>query len=569
MQFYRNRSSQHLLQSAFFRLPETLLVVLDAELKIVMASEAWAQITGSTREALVGRPFLELLLPSDRDEVSSHFAQLDLDNPTQRFFCRCLPPPGKNSLGMAWSVTLDEKSGLIYAAAHETAIQLSATDNRLPETYIDGLTGLPNRSLFLDRIEHTLRRAQRRANLKFAVLYCGIDRFKVVNHSLGDRLGDLLLVNIANVLKGTIRPTDMVARLGGDEFGLLLDDVHDASSPLRVVQRIRERLVLPFPLSEHEVFATVSTGITIGAADYTQPDQLIRDANVAMTRAKAQGGGAYVVFDKTMHQQAVQRMELEMDLRRAVEQQQFQAYYQPIVHLASGRLAGFEALVRWNHPNRGLVSPVDFIPVAEETGLIVPIGMWMLREACRQTRAWQQSFPAHADLDVSVNLSARQLKDPTLPQQVEAILAETGLAPRYLKLEITESAMMEDAAAALQLLQRLAAMDIRLSLDDFGTGYSSLSYLHQLPVHILKVDRSFVQHMHESDADKSFVETIVRLAHQLGHQVISEGVELPEQERLLRELGVEFSQGFLYSRPAAANEAEMLILSAPVLTEPG
>ncbi len=353
----------------------------------------------------------------------------------------------------------------------------------------------------------------------------------------------------------------MVARLGGDEFGILLEDVRDAASPIRVIKRVHEKFVLPFQLHEHEVFASMSAGVTMSGEQYEQADPMLRDAYMAMGRAKGQGGGGYVLFDRGMHEEALRRLDIELDLRRALEKGQFEPYYQPIVRAADGRLVGFEALVRWNHPQRGLISPADFIPLAEENGLIVPMGRWVLQAACEQMRRWQEDFPRRPALTVSVNLSARQLLHPDLLAEIRRALRSSGLSPRHLKLEITESAMMEDAPRAIELLETLQRARIKLMLDDFGTGFSSLSYLHRLPIDAIKVDRSFVMHMHERPEDRSFVETIVNLAHTLGREVVCEGVELPEQAEILRQLGVEYGQGYLYSRPVTAAQAEMLIIA--------
>ncbi len=557
---YRQRRDPGHLSSAFLKLPDTLLLVFDRQGELKMVSDAWEEALGFSLEELRRQRFFDLLYEGDRKDCERRLAGMGPAQLTLRFACRCCRKGG-GYLGVVWNLTWDEEEALFYASAHETAVHLCAEEAHLPDVFVDGLTGLPNRSLFLDRLEHTLHRAERRQDTRFAVLHCGIDRFKVINHSLGHRMGDLLLMSVANLIRNTIRPTDMVARLAGDEFGILLEDIRDVSSTLHVVHRIQQKLQLPFTLNGHEVFTTVSFGIVASSPEYRQPDVMLRDANLAMVGAKEQGGGAYMVFNKDMHDQAVRRLELEIDLRHALERGQFQAYYQPIVDLQQGRLAGFEALVRWNHPVRGLVSPQEFIPVAEETGMIVPLGRWMLQEACRQLRTWHQTLPGAGQLTVSVNLSSKQIIHAQLLGHVQEALEQSGLPPAFLKLEITESALMQDTDRAIALLEALKARGIRILLDDFGTGYSSLSYLHRLPIDTLKVDRSFVRHLHEQETDRHFVETIVHLAQRLQQEVICEGVELPEQAAILKAMGVSCTQGFLYSRPVAAHEAEMLILT--------
>ncbi len=559
MQIYRKPPQAVPSESAFFRLPGALLMILDDDWIVQMMSDSWREVLGVGQEELRWRRFTDLLHEVDRTEVVECLGRIGDALSTVRFSCRCRKADG-HYVGLAWSVSHDPDHGLFYASAHETAVRFADHEARLPEIYVDGLTGLPNRGLFLDRVGHAMQRALRRKELRFAVIHCGVDRFSVVNHSLGSRIGDLLLIEVANLLRRTTRPTDMVARLGGDEFGILLEDIRDASSPVRVLKRLQENFVLPFRLHEHEVFCSLSAGVSISGEQYDEADLMLRDANMAMRRAKGQGGGGHVLFDRGMHEEALRRLDLEMDLRRALEKDQLEAYYQPIVRLADGRLEGFEALVRWNHPTQGLISPAEFIPLAEENGLIVQVGRWVLREACTQMRRWQQAFPRRPALTVSVNLSARQLLHPEILPEVRRILRETGLSPRHLKLEITESVMMENAERAIELLEALKRTRLKLMLDDFGTGYSSLSHLHRLPIDALKVDKSFVMHMHDRDEDRSFVETIVNLAHKLGRPVVCEGVELPAQEALLRELGVEFAQGYLYSRPVTAAQAEMLIL---------
>lgn len=566
MPIYRKPQQALPSESAFFRLPGALLMILDDQWVIQMMSESWRDVLGLSQQDLRWRGFTALVHEGDRDEVLARLGRIGEDLATVRFSCRCRKADGGH-VGLAWSVSHDVEHGLYYASAHETAVHLNHGEARLPEVFTDGLTGLPNRGLFVDRVAHAIRRAHRRKDMRFAVVYCGVDRFSVINHSLGNRIGDMLLVEIANLLRRSTRPTDMVVRLGGDEFGILLEDIRDETSPVRVIQRIQQLCVLPFLLREHEVFSSLSAGVALGG-DYEEADVMLRDANMAMHRAKGQGGGSYVLYDRCAHEQSLRRLDLELDLRRALDKGQFEAYYQPIVRLSDRRLTGFEALVRWNHPERGLIPPADFIPLAEESGLIVHIGRWMLREACAQMRRWQLAFPRRPALTVSVNLSARQLLHADLLPEIRRALRETGLSPRHLKLEITESAMMEDATRAIELLEAIKRTRLQLMLDDFGTGYSSLSHLHRLPIDALKVDRSFVMHMHEREDDRSFVETIVNLAHKLGRKVVCEGVELPEQEALLRQLGVEFAQGYLYSRPVNAAEAEMLVLEDAARTVP-
>ena len=370
---YRNRRDEPPFESFFFKLPDTFLLVFGEDLRLHLISDAWLTTLGYAGDGAAPGNFLDLLHADDQPEVREKIAALNAGNPTLRFSARCRRMDG-SCLGVAWNISFDPERRLCYASAHETAVHLHGDDAHLPDTLIDGLTGLPNRSLFIDRLEHALRRRERRKELMFAVLHCGIDRFKVVNHSLGHRMGDLLLMSVAGVLRDTLRPTDMVARLGGDEFGILLEDIRDVSATLLVVSRIQEKLVTPFQLDGHDVFITVSFGIVFCGDAPRTADDTLRDANLSMVQAKAHGGGNYVLFEKQLHDQAVHRLELELDLRHAVERGEFEAYFQPIVGLADRRLCGFEALARWRHPRRGLVSPVEFIPVAEETGMIVPLG---------------------------------------------------------------------------------------------------------------------------------------------------------------------------------------------------
>ncbi|HEX6650829.1 MAG TPA: EAL domain-containing protein [Pyrinomonadaceae bacterium] len=412
----------------------------------------------------------------------------------------------------------------------------------------DSLTGLPNRAMFTELLKAELENSKRLNDHTFAVLFLDLDRFKNINDSLGHTHGDLLLVAFAERLERTLRPVDTLARFGGDEFAILLSGMSDATDAVRVAQRIHDELTQPFALDKNSAFATASIGIALSSSGYDRPEDILRDADTAMYRAKENGKARYELFDHGMHARAVSRLQLESDLRHAVEQNEFTVYYQPIVSLQTGRLAGFEALVRWNHPRRGLVYPTDFIPVAEETGLIVPIGQWVLNEACAQIREWQLNSPSHRSLSLSVNLSARQVAQPDLLDRIKEALETSKLNPHCLKLEITESVVMENAEAAALMFKQLRSLGVQLSIDDFGTGYSSLSYLHRFPLNYLKIDRSFVMRL-TTDNDNAIVRTISTLARNLGMEVIAEGIETEEQHQELKRLGCEYGQGFLFSRP--------------------
>jgi diguanylate cyclase (GGDEF)-like protein/PAS domain S-box-containing protein len=432
----------------------------------------------------------------------------------------------------------------------------------------DVLTGLPNRVLFLDRLGRALEHAKWSQDFLFAVLLLDLDRFKMINESLGHVIGDQMLSAMAHRLEDCLRnaaprPGEgyTIARLGGDEFAILLEGIQDINDATCVAERLQQQLAAPFTLGGHEVFTTASIGIALSATGYGRPEDLLRDADTAMYRAKAHGKACHEVFDTAMHARAVARLQVETDLRRAVERQEFRVVYQPIVALASGRLVGFEALVRWQHPHRGLVPPLEFIPVAEENGLIIPIGQWVLRTACQQIRAWQQQCSAHLPLSIGVNLSGKEFMQPNLAAQIAQVLEETALEPRSLQLEITESVLMDHTAAGT--LAQLRALGLELSMDDFGTGYSSLSYLHRFPMQILKIDRSFVNRMGAEGPNANIVRTIISLARDLGMQVIAEGVETAEHLDALRALNCGYGQGYFFSKPLDAEAATALLMAAP------
>ncbi len=445
------------------------------------------------------------------------------------------------------------------------------TDRKLAEQQLqhdafhDALTGLPNRAMFLDHLRLAIARMQRREGIGFAVLYLDVDRFKVINDSLGHPVGDQLLNGIARRLEATLRPGDTVARLGGDEFILLIEELHGETEAICVAERIQKELQVAFDLSGREVYATVSIGISSSWTSYLNPEDIVRDADTAMYRAKQHGKARHEIFDGEMHKHATSVLQLETDMRHALERGEFFIHYQPIVALDDFKLCGFEALVRWQHPERGFISPVEFIPIAEETGLIIPLGEWVLREACGQMNRWQKIFPADPPLAVSVNLSGKQFIQQDLIKHVAGIITETGIDPKGLKLEITESMVMDNVETATEMLKQLRALGLKLSIDDFGTGYSSLSYLHRFPVNTLKIDRSFVTRMTDNNENLEIVRTIITLAQTLGMDVVAEGVETKEQLTMLRDLGCENGQGYFFSKPVDAKGAEKIILETYVV----
>ena len=423
----------------------------------------------------------------------------------------------------------------------------------------DSLTDLPNRVLFMDRLSQAMQRAKRRKGYKYAVLFLDLDRFKIVNDSLGHKIGDQLLIESSTRLAACLRGEDTVARFGGDEFVVLLDDIQDSADAIRVAERIQNDLSVPYEFDGYKVIIFVSTGIVIGSTAYSQPDDIVRDADIAMYRSKGKGLGRYEIFDPSMLDRVMTRLELETDLRKALENQEFVVHYQPILEMKTDRIIGFEALVRWQHPTKGLIPPAEFIPTAEETGLIVPLGYWVLDEACRQLHSWHAQYPADPPLTMNVNLSIRQCAQPDLIKKISMILKKNELEPRFLKLELTESLIIDESGSTAAMLSDLRDMGIQVQIDDFGTGYSSLSYLHTLPVDTLKIDRSFISRLGIDKNNTEIVQTILALAHSLGMKVVAEGVETNEQLSTLKDMDCEFVQGYLFAKPVNSLEAGALL----------
>ena len=426
--------------------------------------------------------------------------------------------------------------------------------------YHDSLTGLPNRNMLIRQLQFLLKRIQQVEDQpNFAVLFLDLNRFKTINDSLGHSTGDSLIKSVGKRISKLIREKDMVARLSGDEFAIILNETSDIDELKHFAEMIRQELSRPFTLDERKVFTSVSIGIAISKPEYESAEHLLRDADIAMYQAKASQNDA-ILFDDRMHTKAVNLMQVETDLRYALERNELVPFFQPIIDLQSMELMGFEALMRWKHPERGLVSPGEFIPVSEDTGLIIPMTVWMIRDSCEKLARWRERYPEARDLMISINLSGKHFTQDDLVATVKDVLNETNIEPRHLKLELTESAVMDNAEFAISILKQLKRVGVKLSIDDFGTGYSSLSYLHKFPIDTLKIDRSFVSRMENGTENGEIVRTVVALAKALGLTVIAEGIETIHQLHQLRVLGSEYGQGFLFSRPVPENEIDQMLL---------
>ncbi len=445
----------------------------------------------------------------------------------------------------------------------DLTVKRETQEHLLYSTLHDALTGLPNRSLFTERLRHSMHRNVRHPDDMFAVLFLDLDRFKDVNDNLGHFAGDELLRAVARRLEVCIRPEDTVARLSGDEFAILLESINETSDAGRVAERIEEALSFPINLAGAEVTTSASVGIVTSTMSHDQPEQLLRSADMAMYRAKAAGRARYEMFDRTMHSDALARLQLETDLRRAVEQGEFRLHYQPLVSLRTGHITGLEALIRWEHPVRGLVQPSDFIPIAEETGLIVRIGRWVLTEACRQLKAWQGAHPRPEPLSISVNLSVKQFSQPDLIDQLARAVRTTGIPPESLRLEITEAALIDKGGAAMAVLTQIKHLGAQIYLDDFGTGYSSLIYLHRLPIDAIKIDRELVSTMDTDERNLRLVRTILTFAQIIGVRTEAEGISSAEQLRELRALKCEHGQGFLFSAAIPHDAVDEVLTADP------
>jgi PAS domain S-box-containing protein len=557
-----------------------MIAVVSHDGQRVYSSPAYQKVLGYSAEDLDGATAFDQIHPSDRDRVKEAAEKAYRTGRGQKLEYRMRHKDGSWRVLESTANTISNKEGeteRLVIVNRDITERKRAEETLAHRAIHDGLTDLPNRDLFLDRLQHAMLRARRHLDYKFAVLFVDVDEFKVVNDSLGHSAGDELLMEIAKRMSASFRDTDTVARLqgagdadlhlealsvarlGGDEFTVLLEDVFRASDAIRVGQRIQERLAIPFEIKGRQIVIKASIGVALNASSYNKPEDLVRDAEIAMYRAKQSGKARCEVFDPGMHSTAVRRLKLETDLRRGMERGELLVYYQPIISLKSGKIKGFEALSRWKHPD-GMISPADFIPVADETGLILPLNRALLREACEQLCVWQSQLGCEPPLTISVNVTSKQFAQPQLAEEIDAIIHQTGIPPASLSLEIVETIAMGDPDRALTVLTELKALGVLLSIDDFGTGYSSLSRLPRFPIDSLKIDRTFVSNMNTDRDNHEIARLIVMLAHSLGLTIVAEGAETADQVAALTQLGCEMVQGYFYSPPVDAKAAFELLL---------
>lgn len=544
------------------------VAVCDVSGSVVLANAAWrgfarTQPEGECFRPAVGEPCRGVRLQSPDGPVWMGEQEI-VDVIAGRVPEFSLRYPVSTTLGTRWfamrvtPLALSEGPGALVV--HEDVSECADLEEELTHHALhDRLTALPNRALLLDRLNMAVKRAKRRGAADYALLYLDIDRFNVVNESLGHVSGDMLLMALAHRLLGVTKEMDTLSRFGSDEFALLLEDVEDPGAVSEVAARILECVRQPFSLKRRSVVVAMSIGIVLGSTDYENAGQVLRDAETVMHRVRESGGGRYEIFSEAMRVSAGKRLQLEMDLRKALDAGEIGVHYQPIVSLADGRLRGLEALARWRHPELGMVPPMEFIPVAEETGQIVSLGHFILRRACTKLAELQRRYPGVEALTMNVNISGAQFARPEFADEVREVIETTGIRPGSLKLELTESVIMADARKAVDSIRVLRDLGVHVVIDDFGTGYSSLSYLQRFPVSCLKVDRSFVLTMADTKGNREIVKTIIKMAHSLGLEVVAEGVEQAEQLEILAGLSCESGQGFLFSKPLNEQDLDVLL----------
>lgn len=525
-------------------------------------SSRWKSMLGYRDDEISNQPeeWLGRIHPDDRPEIEVKIAAHinGRDSHFEHEF-RVMHRDWKYRWMLARGLAVKSDAGQVNRMAGsmtDITVRKSATEQLAYNAFHDPLTDLPNRALFVERLQHVITSSTRRDEALYAVLFLDLDRFKIVNDSLGHIIGDKLLINVGGKLIECIRPGDTVARLGGDEFSILLESISELKDAIDIVDRIHQKLSTPIIIEQHEVYAAASIGIALGSKSYERAEQVLRDADIAMYEAKKRGRGCFEIFDANMHANILDRIRLESELSGILDHNQLGMVYQPIIDLNTGRLAGFEALARWNHPTRGTLYPTEFIPVAEQTGMIIKIGEWVLREACRELAELQKRFPSEPPLKMSINISGKQFAQENLADLVAGILENIGIAPQSLAIEITESMLMENIDVAVSTMNRLRAMGVDIHIDDFGTGYSSLSYLQSLPIDAIKIDRSFISKLTAQGENQEIILAIMSLAKSLNFDVIAEGVELDHQMEQMKGLKCRLGQGFLFSKPIESEELD-------------
>jgi diguanylate cyclase (GGDEF)-like protein/PAS domain S-box-containing protein len=541
----------------------TATVIAEEDTTISLANSEFANIAGYEKNEIEHlKSWLHFVDEKTQRKIQN--GEVIADHPeynqmAPHFECTFIDKEGTHQDMLCFLADIPGSESSVVSLADITELK-EAERQIYHQAFHDALTSLPNRALFMEHLNMALKRAKRRDDYYFAVLYLDIDRFKLVNDSLGHSVGDQLIKAFAGRIQDSLRDLDILARFGGDEFVILLEDIENSEFASGVADRLQQELKRPFMIENKEVFAPASFGVVLNTRDYEDPEEIIRDADAAMYHAKENGKAQYKIFDKTLHKKALHLLERETDLRKAVNRDEFENHYQPIVDLQTASLVGFEALIRWNHPQLGLINPGSFISIAEETGLIIPITQLIAQQACEDLCRWQARLKGELKLTMNINISSKHFMSPTLLDDIKEILKQTGMPPKQLKLEITETALMEDADETIRLVHRLKNLGLHLVIDDFGTGYSSLSYLQRLPIDTLNVDRSFVSRIQsEPDGNRNIVEAIISLAHRLKMMVVAEGVETEEQFAILLEMNCQFGQGYLFSKPLSKPEVDKLI----------
>ncbi len=543
------RKQAELERDRFFNLSLDLLFIANDQGKFKRINPAWSHLLAYSEQQLLNQSWLEIVHPEDQSTVENALKRLNQgqDIDTLEIRCRC---QDGSYLWIAWNAVPFPQENLIYGAGRNISQRKADQALLVHQTLHDDLTGLANRIYLMERLQLAVKQEKRHPNHHLAVLFIDLDDFKQINDTLGHRTGDQLLIEVSKILRTSVRDVDCVARLGGDEFIILLEEVYNLEDVVKIVQRIQGKLKSSIQLNEQTIFTSASIGIFLDTEDYQDIHEIVRNADLAMYEAKDQGKGCYAVYNPTMYSQTLRRVELENALRDAIANQELHLYYQPIVNLQDNlKLEGFEILLRWQNQEKGLIPAAEFITLAEKSGEINVIGEWVLRSACRQFQHWCGVYPQFEQLYFSVNLSGRQLQDASLWTVLEETLEETQIPPHCLKLEVTESSLIENTTIAVEILQQIQDLGIQISLDDFGTGFSSLRYLHQFPLNVIKIDRSFVQTLNQGDRERSIIKSIIALAYALDFAIVAEGIETREQLEQLQTLGCQSGQGYLFSKP--------------------